>query len=86
MLVLDAEQNNIDLAKYSDILLDPDNNYRIENIIQPPLSTQFRPTEASDLKVSPTTGRLWLRFTLRNNSDKTQQQLLQINPSNANYI
>lgn len=86
VLVLDAEQNNIDLAKYSDILLDPDNNYRIENIIQPPLSTQFRPTEASDLKVSPTTGRLWLRFTLRNNSDKTQQQLLQINPSNANYI
>lgn len=86
VLVLDSSQNNTNLADYTDVLMDPDARYRIDAIQQPELNTQFRPSGIADFQLSGTTGRLWFRFTLRNTSNETQQQLLQVQPSDAKYI
>lgn len=81
VLVLDSSQTNVNLTQFSDILVDPDKRHRIDDIQTLDLNTQFRPSETRDFKLSPDTGRLWFRFTLRNTSSETQQQLLQVQPS-----
>jgi len=85
VLNLDLSQDSNNLSQYSDILNDAEKAYRIEDILSPALNTQFRPSNIGDLQLSANK-RYWFRFTLRNNSDETQQQLLQVLPANPKFV
>lgn len=84
-LVLDEDYESRSLAAFTDLLLlAPEDQHSITDILSPPFAQQFRPVENGDLKAPANNHNLWLRFTIHNPTAEPTLHILEVSPANLN--
>lgn len=71
-------QEKYAIGKYIDILEDPEKKVTIEEVTNPENAKRFRPSQVDTPAFGITKSAYWIRFTLKNQSDKPTQLFLEL--------
>ena len=85
-LILTDQQGEYQLGRYFDILEDPSGELTIADVTSPEYATQFVRNQVAVPNYSITDSAYWLRLRVRNETNLTNQWLLEVNFPNLNYV
>jgi hypothetical protein len=85
-LILTDEQGQYPLGFYLDILEDPGGKLTIDDVTSPELASDFMRSQEAVPIYGYTNSTFWLRVRMRNETNQTDQWLLETNFQNLNYV
>ena len=85
-LVLTDQQGKYLLGMYMQVLVDPSGELTIDKVSSPEFDSRFIPSQTQSPNYGYTTSTYWVRFNLRNESQRNESWLLEVNFANMEYV